>query len=370
MPIPQDTKRRKRGKYMVKLSGRTWGFRYTDQGQRKYAGGYPDKDAATQALASITANIKAGLPGAKVRPVGPAKAFRELIPDWLEANKAKRSVNDDRNRWTKHLEPLLNHRAIDVVDTDIIDDLVTGLRTQVGPATAERVLYTLSSFYRWAFRGHHITTNPVTAYLAGLGRTARNALRTNHDPVDTPYLRTKADVIKLYKALPAPINIAYALSALAGLRPGEAIGVEWPDIDWEASKLRVSRQVRHGKVGPTKSGKPRTVPIVPSLLGVLKEWRKVNQSALVVPGRGNAHLGSKTLADAIEAGLKACGLPDMTFYQCGRHTFASQWVLEGLDIYQLSKHLGHASVETTMRYAHLSDKVPDSILARADVAIG
>lgn len=370
MPTPTKPQRRKRGKYQVKLSGRSWGFRYTDNGQRKYAGGYPSKDAATQALASITANIKSGLPGAKVKPKGPARAFMELIPDWLEANKNKRSIQDDRNRWHKHLEPLLNNRAIDGVDTGLVDEIATGLKDVVGPATAERVLYTLSSFYRWAIRRNHITFNPVTAYLAGLERTERNELRTDHDPKDTPYLRTKADVVKLYKALPAPINIAYALSALAGLRPGEAIGVEWQDIDWDAATVRVSRQVRHGKVGPTKSGEARTVPIVPSLLGVLKEWHKMNRNRLVVPGRGNAHIGSKTLADSINAALKACGLADMTFYQAGRHTFASLWVLEGLDIYQLSKHMGHASVETTMRYAHLSDKVPDTILARADVAIG
>jgi hypothetical protein len=32
--------------------------------------------------------------------------------------------------------------------------------------------------------------------------------------------------------------------------------------------------------------------------------------------------------------------------------------------------MGHASVTTTMRYAHLTHKVPDAILAAADIRLG
>ena len=37
-----------------------------------------------------------------------------------------------------------------------------------------------------------------------------------------------------------------------------------------------------------------------------------------------------------------------------RHTFASQWVLKGGDLFKLQKILGHQSVQMTMRYAHLA----------------
>ena len=51
-----------------------------------------------------------------------------------------------------------------------------------------------------------------------------------------------------------------------------------------------------------------------------------------------------------EAGLKKLRIHDL------RHTFASHFMMNGGDIYDLKEILGHASVKTTMRYAHLGRK--------------
>jgi hypothetical protein len=52
--------------------------------------------------------------------------------------------------------------------------------------------------------------------------------------------------------------------------------------------------------------------------------------------------------------LKACGLPAMTWYSAGRHTFASQHVLAGKSLAKLREILGHSTVMVTERYAHLA----------------
>ena len=44
----------------------------------------------------------------------------------------------------------------------------------------------------------------------------------------------------------------------------------------------------------------------------------------------------------------------MTLYQCTRHTFASQWVMNGGSMEELAKILGHSSTSTTQHYAHLA----------------
>src|SRR5262249_9260156 len=64
-----------------------------------------------------------------------------------------------------------------------------------------------------------------------------------------------------------------------------------------------------------------------------------------------------TLWNHLAKALAYCQLPELTWYQATRHTFASQWVLAGGSITRLSKILGHSSVEVTERYAHL---LPDS----------
>jgi integrase len=43
----------------------------------------------------------------------------------------------------------------------------------------------------------------------------------------------------------------------------------------------------------------------------------------------------------------------MTWYEATRHTFASQWVLEGKPIGRLARMMGHSETEVTERYAHL-----------------
>jgi hypothetical protein len=60
-----------------------------------------------------------------------------------------------------------------------------------------------------------------------------------------------------------------------------------------------------------------------------------------------------TLHRHLEKPLETCRLTPLTWYQATRHTFASQFVLAGGSIEKLSKLMGHSSVTTTERYAHL-----------------
>jgi hypothetical protein len=71
------------------------------------------------------------------------------------------------------------------------------------------------------------------------------------------------------------------------------------------------------------------------------------------PGFPPQYLRPQTLHRHLAKALEDCGLPEMTWYQATRHTFASQWVLGGGSIEVLRTILGHSSVTTTERYSHL-----------------
>ena len=140
--------------------------------------------------------------------------------------------------------------------------------------------------------------------------------------------------------------------------------------------ILVRRQLRQGKLGIPKSGKEREVPIVPGLAAVLKAWRKKKRKAeLVAPSLRESNIGRakslnwRTIKNAMRNALKKCGLKPMTFYQAGRHTFASQWVLSGNSIYRLKEIMGHSSVQVIERCAHLTNQLTDAELARADVRL-
>jgi integrase len=371
------SRRARRGEGKVYKRGKLWAVRWTERGVRHFSGGYLTPDDAEQVRASIAANIQAGRQGMKELPPPPSPRFDQVVDDWFASREEDkhRSVGDDRSRWNCHLKPLLAHRPIDTVDSALLLDLVRDLGSaELAPATIQRVLHLLSAFYRWAVIEKHAKSNPVHTLLATMTRKQREQLRSTHDPRDTPFVQQRAKVGKLFRALPPPVNIAYALSALAGLRPGEVLGLRWEDVDLEKGSIRVQRQVRNGTESVPKNGRPRDVPILPSLLAVLKARRKkVPTAILVAPplrsGGRRKFLGSQTIKKELDAALEKLKLPAMTFYEAGRHTFASQWVLAGLDIYRLSKIMGHSSVVVTQRYAHLTDKHPAHVLAAADIRL-
>jgi integrase len=388
-------KRNRRGEGSVYKRGRVWSLVWLEDGIKQYSHGYLDRDAAEQVRASIAANIQAGRPGMRERPKVPAQTFGELSNDWLAKREQDehRSVDDDRRRWKRHLAPALEHRAVDSIDVGFLDNFISDLRKPpagmlyrgkpkkgISGATAQRVVHLLSAFYTWMSAHGHATANPVRELAKKLDPKAlKKRLASIHRPDQTPFLKTKDDIARLFNALSEPVNIAYALSALAGLRPGEALALRWEDVDLDARKITVERQVHQGKEGVPKSGKGRRLDMVPSLQAVLTTWRKKNPQAVLVvppkryPGEKGRVRGKfinwRTVKDAMTDAFQTTGISPMTLYQAGRHTFASQWVLAGLSIYRLQKILGHSSVVVTQRYAHLLDDLTETELARADVQL-
>ena len=205
--------------------------------------------------------------------------------------------------------------------------------------------------------------NPVRL----LPRASRRLIRPAHDPRTTPFLERKDDVRRVYLALAEPINIAFALGAFAGLRTGEALGLRWEHVDLGARRIHVRESV----AGPLKDDESRVVPILDSLVPVLKAWKlKTGGQGTVVPpmrsdGRHcddhtlRAHIGKvlqaiKLLpANDVDQDAKAKRRPRLNWYRCTRHTFASHWVMDGRPIEKLKEILGHSTVQVTERYAHL-----------------
>lgn len=114
--------------------------------------------------------------------------------------------------------------------------------------------------------------------------------------------------------------------------------------------------------GTTKSGKGRMIPLTP-------------RAALAARGMlDNTHHG-KVSVDWVghRWGLvrRECGIPDVNIHIL-RHTCASRLLARGVDLYTVSKWLGHSSVKVTERCAHLNTGALEqaaAALAGAPVAV-
>lgn len=153
-----------------------------------------------------------------------------------------------------------------------------------------------------------------------------------------------------------------ALCAFAGLRLGEAAGVQLSDVDFLRKTLKVSRQIQRLNGGEIdvrapKYGSERAVYLADGLVNVLAKHvaghGTVGKSRWLFAGdeEGPPHQNTvgywwrKTLRDA---GLSGVKLHDL------RHFYASGLIAAGCDVVTVQRSLGHSKATTTLNtYAHL-----------------
>ena len=374
--MPRKKRRRGKGLGTVYRRGQLWSIAWVANGVKQYEHGFPDEDTARRVLAVKIGELAAGRGGLKTpKPSGPLAG---IVNEWLKVRRSThRAADKDEYRWRNHLAPFLGRYSPDDVDVGMLKRIIAvKLGEGLSPATVRLMMRLVSTLYSDLIDDGKATKNPARM----LPKRTRALIRPTYDPKKTPFLERKKDIAKVYQALPAPYNVAFALSALAGLRPGEVRALKWDNVNLARRLIYVRESVN----GPTKDKDSREAPIVPGLHELLVERKKKNphpSNDLVCPpsfgllGRAAAgprrkYLGDHKLSSLIKNACKKLRLPELTFYEAGRHTFASQWVLNGGSIEKLREILGHSTVLVTERYAHLKPELfQEADLLRADVSL-
>jgi len=155
--------------------------------------------------------------------------------------------------------------------------------------------------------------------------------------------------------------LAYRLALDLGMRLGEIIGLSKADVNLNRCQVHIHRQwlEKERRYGPTKQNRERFVTYAEdSDLGeVLRRAiaDSPHKEALIVASTG-ARLGARKLSGYhFKRMIEKAGVPDIRFHDL-RHTFASWFMIKNDDIWALKGILGHADVQTTQRYAHLSSR--------------
>jgi integrase len=156
--------------------------------------------------------------------------------------------------------------------------------------------------------------------------------------------------------------ITFALRT--GLRRGELLALRWQDVDLHAGKLVVRQSVVRGIVDVPKSGKTREVPLSAATVAMLKAHRHL-RGPLVFCDEGGGFLKVAKLNRVMESACKRAGLRHIGWHML-RHTFASHLAMRNVPLKAVQELLGHASIQMTMRYAHLSPSVSRSAVDLLD----
>jgi len=121
------------------------------------------------------------------------------------------------------------------------------------------------------------------------------------------------------------------------MRRNEALELSWNDID-------IRRQIMTIRGETSKTSRSRQIPINGELQTVFNDW-KVEKTGRLFPGYYPNQVSMKFRRWAREIGL-----PDNIKLHTLRATFACHLIRKGVDIYTVSKLLGHHSVKMTEKY--------------------
>lgn len=162
-----------------------------------------------------------------------------------------------------------------------------------------------------------------------------------------------------------PLKLIYC----CGLRLSECLSLTIHDINGEEQKLRV----RHGK-----GGKDRIVPLATQMLDDLRDyWAFHRHPLLLFPNAGRGHpevaalrrrmhtatepMPITSLQRLVILARKALNLPDATAHTL-RHSFATHLIEAGASLHSVQALLGHAHLNTTQIYLHLTQRSEQSTL--------
>ncbi len=160
---------------------------------------------------------------------------------------------------------------------------------------------------------------------------------------------TPEEIDKLLKACPTDTwRLVVLLGADAGLRRGEIMNLRWADVDFANNQLYIA---------PNKTEYYRFVPMTQDLRNALEKAHKRAKHEYVVtvcqPVKGN-RCNPDYLTTFYQEVAKAAGVN--SFLHKLRHTFASQLVQNGVELYTVCKLLGHRTIQMTEIYAHLAPR--------------
>jgi integrase len=153
-------------------------------------------------------------------------------------------------------------------------------------------------------------------------------------------------------------------AAFTGLRRGELLALRWRDVDFSASAIRVRASYAGGELTTPKSGKVRSVPMAPDVaaalasLGQRDDW--TGDDDLVFAGVAGNYLDGSALRRRYAAALRRAGLRPLRFHDL-RHTFGTRMIAKA-DIRRVQEWMGHADIQTTMRYLHYAPRADDAAL--------
>ena len=221
---------------------------------------------------------------------------------------------------------------------------------KVSSRTILRRLSALRSFYKHAMREKWVTENPLEE-IDSPKKEKRLPISITYAQVE--HLFSQPDTSEY---LGFRDRVIMELFYSSGLRLNELAGLNRGDFDARNLILNI-----YGK-GKKQRQAPITQTAADWMLRYLNhsERDEKDQQAIFLNMRGN-RLSCRSIDRNFAAYLKKSGLSERVTPHTIRHTIATHWLENGMDLKTIQMLLGHTSLATTTIYTHVSPKLKRAV---------
>ncbi len=321
-------------------------FRYQYQGRKRAmkVGGYPEVsiDEARQQVIEWRALLHKNIDPQEQRDqvAKPGLTFQVFYEDYLlphiQANK--RSAKADVSRLHNHILPQFGQREMAKITPLEIQQFHNANRSKLAPATANRIFEVIRRSYNLASGVWGLLPASANAAL-GIRLHKENNRRERYLSHD----ELKRFMAALENAPNQCMADVFRMLLATGCRKNEILQLKFEHVRLERREIYIPHP---------KSGKGRHVVLNEVAFEILQRRQPVAGNPYVFPGREEGK-GINNPAKAWRAVLKEAGIdPQTTTLHTLRHTHAS-YLVGVASLHEIAGILGHASTQTTQRYAHL-----------------
>jgi integrase len=307
--------------------------------------------------------------GEFVDPKAGKVAVRAALDSWMLSRAgtvASSTFRADANRL-RYVPDALARRPLGSIRPADIQNVLNDLSKRgLSPNTISRVRSMFGAFFAWARLESIVASDPVR------GTVVPKGLGTSEAAEVYPFTLTELREVAASAVERSPSQGQVVLIlGLTGLRWGELCALRARDVvSVPHPALRVTRSGPDGHEirSRTKGGRARSIPLAAELVPVVAAWAagKAPDDLLFTTDEG--HRLNNSNWRRIVGWSKVCRgrrIHDL------RHTAATLWLTNGLDIKTVQQWLGHASGELTLNlYGHWMGTDADAgAIARINAAL-
>jgi integrase/recombinase XerD len=269
---------------------------------------------------------------AQARSGLPQTSWKDAVALWAEHVMGQISPSTGKRYAVslRQCEPWLGNLQLSDIKSQTISDMAK-VRKAAGTsaATIRRDLTAVSRVLTHAEAQGLYEGNPTLSF--------RKTLRERRDPIELP---TREAVETVITAAPRRFGFLIRAAELTGCRLDEIVQVKWRDFDPQTKTLRIPK---------SKGNKSRTISLSDAATRHIHGTARVLGSDVIFchdSGLAYANASSNFSQICRRVEKSQPSFKRFRFHDL-RHLYAVRSLLDGMDLWTLSRQLGHTSVKVT-----------------------